>query len=145
MTDPTARRRETEAVWETIPGARPLFDIYGYWPSMHDAVVESVRWDAEEDALSIAFLYPGIAPSEGDWAGNLFSRFSMRWTGLWDWSLQMDENWIDGLAFTRVNERIVTELEGYQGITAGRIDASAVEVLDVREGAPPETSERDPT
>jgi len=43
---------ETNRIWAQIEGASPLFDIYGYWPTLHDATVEHI---AEGEALGIRF------------------------------------------------------------------------------------------
>ncbi len=41
----------TKEVWESMGGAAPLHEIYGYWPTLHDAVVRSFGINYEAKAL----------------------------------------------------------------------------------------------
>jgi hypothetical protein len=43
----------TDALWQTVPGAGPLFEIYGYWPSLHDTAVRALKVGFAERELTL--------------------------------------------------------------------------------------------
>ena len=82
---------ETRAVWETIPGAAPLFDIYGYWPTLHDAVVRKLRVGFAERELTLVVDYSDLVPGRES-EPNTRTRVTMRWFGTTESMLRLHNN-----------------------------------------------------
>jgi hypothetical protein len=50
-------RDESNQIWETISGAKPLYEIYGYWPTLHDAILTNIDVQFENKIVTLTFDY----------------------------------------------------------------------------------------
>jgi hypothetical protein len=117
-----------------IGGASQLIDLYGYFPSFHDAVVESIFIEKEGPTVTIRFT-ANDAAYRGDEMENpdQLATVVMRWSDVRDLGLSgIDQhNWIDGLVFSTDGNSIGSELELMDGIQ-GFIVAGRVEIVSVQ-------------
>lgn len=118
-----------------IAGASKLTDLYGYWPSFHDATVESILIERVGPTVTIRFETCDMA-SDGDAVRDPDRQATVviRWRQVRDLDIKgvdaEGRNWIDGLTFVTRGEGVQTELLLMDGVK-GIIVAKWVEVLEV--------------
>jgi hypothetical protein len=117
-----------------ITGASKLIDLYSYFPSFHDAAVESILIERDGPTVTIRFTtndaaYRGDELQDPDQLAIVVIQWSevseMRLSGI------DRRNWIDGLTFSAEGSSIRSELELMDGIH-GFIVAGRVEVVEVQ-------------
>ncbi len=117
-----------------IIGASKLIDIYSYFPSFHDAKVESILIETDGPTITIRFITNDAAYC-GDELQNpdQLAKVVMQWSEVSDLRiLGIDRrNWIDGLVFSMDGTTIRSELELMDGIE-GFIVARRVEVVEAK-------------
>src|SRR5580658_2975252 len=96
-----------DAVWaETVDGGL-LHQLFGFYPTLHDATIKSITYSRRTDTLEMVLDYED--ESEGD--APLKARISISWTGVKTMTLGIEDNFITGLQFKRRGDQIVTELK----------------------------------
>ncbi len=117
-----------------ITGASKLIDLYGYFPSFHDAAIESILIERDGPTVTIRFTtndaaYRGDELQDADQLAIVV----IQWSEVSDLRLSgIDRrNWIDGLTFSVEGSSIRSELELMDGID-GFIVARRVEVVEVQ-------------
>ena len=117
-----------------IAGASKLIELYGYFPSFHDATVESIFIEREGPTVTIRFI-TNDAAYRADKLQNpdQLAMVAIQWHEVSDLRLLgIDRhNWIDGLAFSIEGGSIRSELELMDGLQ-GVIVARRVEVVEVQ-------------
>lgn len=118
-----------------VIGASKLIDLYGYWISFHDAVVECVTVERVGPTVTIHFTTCDMV-CDGEEMRNpdQQAKVIVRWYGVKDMSLQgidpKQHNWIDGLAFSAQGADIRSVIERMDALH-GFIIAERAEVLEV--------------
>jgi len=122
---------------ELLEGGEKLTDIFGFLPTFHDAVVETVTIDREGPTVTIRFKLNELVINEKREKSDIRARALIRWHDVTDLSLSgadpEENNWIDGLIVSPKGEAILTELLRMDGIH-GTILASRVEVVEATPG-----------
>src|SRR5437879_13062877 len=84
-----------------IEGASQLMDVYGYWPSFHDAKVETVVIERQGPTVTIHFVTNDLVDKDGVQERDKLAQVTIRWHGVKDLSFKgldwEENNWIDGL------------------------------------------------
>jgi hypothetical protein len=118
-----------------IAGAAHLVELYGYWPSFHDARVEMIRIEREGPTVTITFTLNDMVVKDGTRQGDQLAAVTLRWYEVTDLALRAadwsEENWVWDMNLTAHEEGIRTELAPNDGI-GGTILARRVEVLEVQ-------------
>ncbi len=118
-----------------VTGASKLIDLYGYWISFHDAVVESITVERIGPTVTICFTTCDMV-CHGEEIGepNQQAKVVIRWYGVGDMSLQgidpAQHNWIDGLTFSTQPAGIRSGIELMDALH-GFIFAQRAEILSV--------------
>ncbi len=121
---------ETRAIWETIPGAAPLFELYGYWPTLHDAVVRGLKVGFAERELTLVMDYSDLVLGREN-EPSTRTRITMRWFGITESTLRLHNGDLYGIGFTRANGFLETHFEDYCYGLDGAITAEGVEVTHI--------------
>jgi len=101
------RSAEHDAVWaETVDGGL-LHQLFGFYPTLHDATIRSISYSRDADRLEMTLDYEDEA--EGDTP--LRARISIAWTGVQSAKLGIEDNFLTGLRFKRRGDQIVTHLK----------------------------------
>jgi hypothetical protein len=96
-----------DAVWaETVDGGL-LHQLFGFYPTLHDATIRSISYVRGMDRLEMTLDYEDEA--EGDTP--LRARISIAWTGVQSAKLGIEDNFLTGLRFKRRGDQIVTLLK----------------------------------
>ena len=120
----------TESIWQTIPGAEPLFEIYGYWPTLHDAVVRELKVGFAKRELTLVMDYSDLVLGHED-EPNTRTRIKMRWFGITESTLRLHNGDLYGIDFTHTNGFLKTQFEDYCYGLDGAITAEGVEVTHI--------------
>lgn len=123
-------RTETEAVWQSTPGAQPLYKIYGYWPTLHDAVIRAINVDFANQGLQIVVDYKGLTKNV-DQEERIGQRITLRWQGVTEAKLRLYDWNLYGIKFTQRNEMVETRFEDYTWGMDGYILSASVEVAHI--------------
>ncbi|MHB8636643.1 MAG: hypothetical protein ACYC96_09240 [Fimbriimonadaceae bacterium] len=116
------RSTDHDAVWaETVDGGL-LHQLFGFYPTLHDATIRSITYSRGMDRLEMTLDYEDEA--EGDTP--LRARISIAWTGVQSAKLGIEDNFLTGLRFKRRADQIVTELKTMDGAD-GEVVSEAVE------------------
>ena len=129
----TTEQKETRTIWETIEGSRPLYDLYGYYPTLHDASVINFDVRFESKQISLTFEYSDLIEieSEGENGnGNLETKIAMVWNDVSESNLRLYGNDIYDMCFHRLNGKIKTIFNQSFGIV-GSIISSDIAVISV--------------
>ena len=124
-------REETQAIWETIPGAKSLFEIYGYWPTLHDAVVRELKVGFAERELTLVVDCSDLVLGRGN-EPNTRTRITMRWFGITESTLRLYNCDLYGMEFTRANGFLETHFEDYCYGLDGTITSEGLEVTHIK-------------
>ena len=126
---------ETEALWEAIVGAAPLRERYGYWPSLHDAVVRGMNFKFADRELSIVLDYSNseldINGEEVNKDEEVKTRLTLRWHGITESKLRLYANDLYGMKFAQKNGLIETRFDDYVWGLDGFILSAGVEVTNI--------------
>jgi hypothetical protein len=127
----TEEQEETRLIWNAIQGSQRLFDLYGYYPTLHDAYVTEIDVNFEQRELSMTFEYSdlvGDKPKYGVDGKSLATKIIMCWNVVSEAKLSMDDNYIYHIGFHQVGDNIRTEFEQAFGI-GGHILAESINVV----------------
>jgi len=128
--DRAIKRGETEAVWQQMPGAQPLYDRYGYWPTLHDAIIREMIVSFSGRELVLVLDYNNMTLGD-DPAESLRTRIHMRWAGISESRLRIEDHDLYGVAFRRMKDLIETRFTDYAWGTDGFIRSSSIEVIEI--------------
>jgi len=119
----------TEQIWELITGANPLREIYGYWPTMHDAVVRTISICYEARDIEIIFDY---TDQFRDDEFEIATRIAMKWSGVRDCRLQIEEANVYGIQFSSQGDFLLTHFDRYAWGFDGEICSASIEVSGIQ-------------
>lgn len=128
-------REEKILIWKTIEGSQELFDLYGYYPTLHDACVTDFDVSFEEKKIVLTFEYSdlvGDEPETGPGDESLATRIVMCWNAVAEAKLQKYNNDIYDIAFQKIDGNIKTEFSRSYGI-GGYIISENIGVISVEE------------
>jgi hypothetical protein len=128
---------ENDAVWaETLDGGL-LHQLFGFYPTLHDATIRSITYNRSADELAMVLDYED--ESEGD--APLKARISISWTGVKSMTLGIEDNFITGLKFKRSGDQIVTMLKTMDQadgeVVSDTVEAKLVSMDIPKEESPP--------
>jgi hypothetical protein len=127
-----SQREMSDLVWESLPGASQLKEIYGYWPTLHDAIVRD--WDVrfQESSLALTIIYSdGVG--DDDSSNSATTQFTLAWRGVQEAKFRYYAHDLYGLLFARMDDWIETRFDDYVWGMDGYIRSSIVEVLDIQD------------
>jgi hypothetical protein len=119
---------ETLSVWKEISGAEDLINIYGYYPTLHDACVVDIQVQFEDKSLYIVFEYCDLVQKPGVEEESECTLIGIRWKDVVKSDLKIDGNDIDDIDFRKIGDFIETKFSLCFGIY-GSILARTIEVV----------------
>jgi hypothetical protein len=120
----------TEQVWASMPGAAQLYEIYGYWPTLHDASVRAmnVRWAGQE--LEMIVDYNDLVNRQGQEV-SVGTRITLVWIGVSEVKLRLYDEDLYGIAFTTTDMGVETRFDDYTWGLDGYIRSTGIQVTRV--------------
>ncbi len=123
-----AEQLENQEVWKQVKGAEILFEEYGYFPTLHDAVIENIRINFENKEFYLTVYYSDLTEDE-DNSGT--TRFTICWRNV----QQADFDWygVDllGMKFSRDGEFFKTKFRDYSFGFDGELISSEIEITNI--------------
>jgi len=121
-------RDECRKIWAEISGATRLLEIYGYWPTFHDATVEQINIRRETAEVVMIFHYIDLR-SGGE--SEAATEIHILWKDVQRYELLLEGYVVYGVAFSYDDDFILTEFEEYRWGLGGKIRSKAVEITNV--------------
>jgi hypothetical protein len=129
---------ESDAVWDSVPGAERLWLLYGYFPRFTSARLVSLR--LSERALTATFYliepvadgYDADPPSGEPESSLAHAVVTLSWTDVESLSSFHTDNELEALWFERAQERLLTRFRDPGSGLEGQIRAESVAVVDVQ-------------
>jgi hypothetical protein len=119
---------ENKEIWKQIKGAEPLFEVYGYFPTLHDAVIETIGVNFEKKEFRLTVRYSDLT-EENDKSGH--TRFTICWRNVQN----ADFNWygedLYSMKFSKDGEFIKTKFTEYSPGFDGELIAGEIEILNI--------------
>lgn len=121
----------TEQVWKSILGAAPLLELYGYWPSLHDARIRSFDIEYSTKRFNVTFDYSDH-PINPYSETHVNTRITLCWEGVSEAKLRLYANDLYGIDFRTVDNGFRTDFEDYaygldSYICSQRIEVTGIE------------------
>ncbi len=130
-------KSETDKIWEIIEGAKPLQEIYGYWPMLHDARVRAFDVDFSSREIRITVDYSDV-PYGLTGKTPVSTRMTLCWHNVQSAKLRHYGSDLYGMKFRQTGLFIETEFSEYCWGFDGTIVCSAVTVENIQPS--PDTS-----
>ena len=103
-----------DAVWAETTDGGLLKQLFGFYPTLHDAVILSVDVDREADTIQMVVDYVDMVGE--DTTQHLSVRIRLEWHGIESFEIPFAERDLYFLDFGRRGNRIVTTIEMTGGI-----------------------------
>lgn len=124
----TPEQIENQEIWKTVKGAEKLFEIYGYYPTLHDAVIENIIINFEKKEFRLTVWYSDLTEPD-DKSGS--TRFTIGWRNV----QKADFDWYDkdllGMKFSKSGEFIKTKFRDYGFGFDGELISGEIEIVDI--------------
>ena len=119
---------DQEAVWAETTDGGLLKQLFGYYPTLHDAVLLSINIDRAADSVEIVVDYNDMLGD--DHTQHLSVRIRLEWHGIDSMDLPLDCRDFYDLQFSRKGHQILTTI----GTDSGQISvvSDSVEAILVR-------------
>ena len=118
---------DTEAIWKSMSGSAPLYEIYGHWSTMHDAVIRNMNFDFADRALEVVFDYDDAVAGK-DEKKDVKTRITLLWRGITESKLRLYDGDLYGMNLAWVNGFIETRFEEYAWGLDGFICSASLEL-----------------
>lgn len=128
-------QEETKSIWKTIKDSQKLLDLYGYYPTLHDASVTDFDVNFEGKKIILTFEYSDRVGDESETGSDdksLATKIVMSWNAVSEAKLQKYNNDIYHIDFQKIDGNIKTEFSQSFGI-GGYIISENIEVLSVED------------
>jgi len=118
-----------DAVWAETTDGGLLRQLFGFYPTMHDARIVSIEIDRESDRVTMVVDYNDMIGEDDE--QELSARIRLEWSGISSFELPLGEVILMGLEFSRRDDRILTSVETYPGVF-GTVLSEGVEAVLVQ-------------
>ena len=102
---------EHDAVWAQTTDGGLLHQLFGHYPSLHEALIRAIQVDGKQRTLSILLDY--VDQADGD---RLAARVTLHWSGVKDLDLPLDLEHLVSLGFRQGERELQTQLETWPGV-----------------------------
>ena len=113
---------EQDAVWAETTDGGLLKQLFGYYPTLHDALLVEVILDRPSDRLTIVVDYSDSVGE--DLSQSLSTRINLEWIGIDSFELPIGFEELVGLSFSRHGDKILSELEVWPGVFGSVVSES---------------------
>jgi hypothetical protein len=123
-----AEQIENQEIWKQVKGAEKLFQIYGYFPTLHDAVIENINIILENKEFYLMVRYSDLT-EENDKSAR--TRFTICWRNV----QKADFNWygedLYEMMFSSDGSFIKTTFKDYPPGFEGTLISGEIEITNI--------------
>lgn len=117
-----------ETVWAETTDGGLLKQLFGYYPTLHDAVLRLIEINPAADLITMDVDYQDMVGEDS--GQDMKVRIRLEWRGIESFELPLDIKYFGGIGFKRRGDKIVTSLE-FMG-EFGSVTSETVEALLVK-------------
>lgn len=117
-----------ETVWAETTDGGLLQQLFGYYPTLHDAVLRSIEINPAADLITMDVDYQDMVGDDPD--QEMKVRIRLEWREIESFVLPLDIKYFGGLGFKRKGDKIITSLE-FMG-EFGSVTSESVEAILVK-------------
>ncbi len=139
-------KNQTNDIWQQISGAKQLREIYGYFPTLHDAVVKNIdiRFDSRDVILAVEYNdLVEKSPETIERKDIATTRFHICWREVQKAKLDLYAEDLYGVEFSQAGDFIETRFEdsafGFDGFIVSR----SIEILELEQIFEPDEQKAD--
>ena len=103
-----------ETIWAETTDGGLLRQLFGFYPTLHDAMILSVDIDRPSDQIVMVVDYSDS--TDGEDPNQLTARIRLEWSGITSFSLPLGDEDLLSLDFSRQGDQIVTTLETWPAV-----------------------------
>lgn len=118
-----------DAVWAETTDGGLLKQLFGYYPTLHDAKILSLEIDRPSDRIHLVVDYNDMIGD--DHSQHLSARIRLEWHGIESFDLPIGDEDLYSLDFGRQGNRILTRFETWPGVF-GMVVSDTVEAILVQ-------------
>jgi hypothetical protein len=116
-----------DAVWAETTDGGLLKQLFGFYPTLHDARILSIDLDRAGDRIQMVVDYADIV---GDDDGQeLSARIRLEWIGIASFTLPLGDTELVSLDFDRQDQQILTTIETWPGVFGSVVSESIEAIL----------------
>ncbi len=105
-------RQDFEAIWAETTDGGLLRQLFGSYPTLHNAVILALVVDLPSNSVTLTVHYS----DEGGESNGLSIEMNLIWKGVERFDLPFAENQMMGLQFARHGNQIVSSIEASAGV-----------------------------
>ena len=114
-------------IWQRIEGSERLYEIYKFYPTLHDALITKVDCSFEEREVNATFYYSDMIGEDIDSGASTL--ITLCWQDVIEANFSFNENDLDHLELEFADEKFETVLSG--AYFEGRIISGNIKVSEV--------------
>jgi hypothetical protein len=118
-----------DAVWAETTDGGLLKQLFGYYPTLHDARMLSIEIDRAEDTIHMVVDYNDMVGDDDD--QELSARIRIEWHGITSFEVPLGDIDLVSLDFSRQGNQIETSIETWPGVF-GTVISDTVEAILVQ-------------
>lgn len=131
---------QRDEVWAETTDGGLLRQLFGYYPTLHDARIRSIAFDPRKDLAELLVDYRDLVEGQPS-NSQLNVRIKLTWTKVKRFDLSLGANDIGSMSMRRQGDLIRTEIESGYGVN-GFIESEQFEaVLDKLDPLPDDEEE----
>src|SRR5438445_4796498 len=104
------RAKEHTDIWEKVKNSEKLFEVYGYFPTLHDATIKRIDVNLEDRSFSLTVDYNDLV-AESEHSGS--TRFTIRWKNVKSAKFNWYAEDLFGMDFQKEGDVIRTKFTDY--------------------------------
>lgn len=117
--------------WASVDGADELVEIFGYGPTLHDAIVERLVFNYSTRALHATVFYNDLI-EKADCEKSATVRFDLVWCDVISVKLRECDADLYGVTFSQEADWLITRFEPYSLGMDGTITARSLRIENVQ-------------
>ena len=119
---------ENQKIWKEIKGAEKLFEIYEYFPTLHDARIKKIEVNLERREFYLTVEYSDMI---GESDKSIETRFTIFWRNVQKANFNWYAEDLDGMEFSRAGDFIKTTFEDAPYDFEGEMLSGEIEIINI--------------